>query len=343
LTLAAERFQRAYKPRASRLYGVGVDTLKKLDVPLRESIYKVHHPELPENTYIICMPEARKILFDPVVCGDRLKKLSLGCSKVFLKVAWTLLPSLRKIRSRDVCEIVVLRGSLGYCFDEAFEELFGSYLPRCFVGARRFRISGGEFGAEITYRNFDPLPDNGVLLTGDTIATGASLSRTLAEVRDELRRRDYGVRKLLVFSIAASFKGCSRLLEWEQRFREWWPEFRIYLFVAEALFGLADNGTDLLFRREGEAILPDETKARVSRLYGDYETSFLAGNMCAIFDWGDRNFKPERHLEDVLRFVRSSLKVAEDEKSREVLRRVEREAKLELKRLDQQLVKASRF
>lgn len=329
--------QRAYKPWASRLYGVGVDVLRKLDLPLKESIYKVDHPELPKNTYIVCMPEARKILFNPVVCGDKLKKLSLECSKVFLKVAWTLLPSLRKTRSRDVCEIVVLRGSLGYCFDVAFEELFRSYLPRCFVGARRFRISGGEFGAEITYRNFDPLPNNGVLLTGDTIATGVSLSRTLSEVRDELRRREYDVQKLLVFSIAASFKGCSRLLEWEERFREWWPEFRMYVFVAEALFGLADNGTDLLFRREGEAILPEETRERVSKLYGDYDTSFLAGNMCAIFDWGDRNFKPERHLEDVLRFVRSSLRVAEDERSKEVLKKVEREAKLELKRLDQRL------
>ncbi|MCS7131431.1 MAG: hypothetical protein NZ934_01715, partial [Hadesarchaea archaeon] len=244
----------------------------------------------------------------------------------------------KKIRPRDICEIVVLRGSLGYCFDVAFEKLFGSYLPRCFVGARRFRISGGEFGAEITYRNFDPLPNNGVLLTGDTIATGASLSRTLAEVRDELRRRDYGVQKLLVFSIAASFKGCSRLLEWEERFKEWWPEFKMYVFVAEALFGLADNGTDLLFRRGIEAILPDETKARVSKLYGDYETSFLPGNMCAIFDWGDRNFKPERHLEDVLRFVRSSLKVAKDEESRKVLKRVEKEARLELQELDRRLV-----
>ncbi|MDI6820058.1 MAG: hypothetical protein QMC89_04035 [Candidatus Hodarchaeaceae archaeon] len=316
--------------------------LKGIDVPIDANVYRVDHPELPKNTHIICMPQAGKILYNPVVCGDELQGLSLECSKVFLNAAWSMLPGLGRLSTRDICEIVVLRGSLGYRFDAAFGQLFKSYLPRCFVGAKRFRISGGEFGAEVTYRNFDPLPNNGVLLTGDTIATGASLSRTLAEVRDELRRRDYEVRKLLVLSIAASFKGCSRLLWWEERFREWWPDFRIHLFVAEALFGLAENGTDLLFRKEGEAILPDETKERVSRLYGDYETGFLPSNICAIFDWGDRNFKPERHLEDVLKFVRSSLKAAKDKKSKEVLRRVEREARLELKRLNRQLVKASR-
>jgi len=145
------------------------------------------------------------------------------------------------------------------------------------------------------------------------------------------------VRRLLVFSIAGSFRGCTRLLEWEERFREWWPNFRIHLFAAEALFGLADNGTDLLFRREGEAILPDETIKRVNRVYGDYDTGFLPGNICAIFDWGDRNFKPERHLEDVLKFARSSLKVAKDRKSKGVLGGLILKAENEIKRLDRSL------
>jgi len=283
------------------------------------------------------MTPVQKILYNPIVCGRDLRKLSLDCSKLFLRTAWTMIPSLRKLSARQLSEIVVLRGSLGYQFDMAFEQLFKRYLPRCFVGARRFRISGGEFGAEIFYTNFDSLPNAGVLFTGDTIATGASLSRTLAVTRSELRERDYDVRSLLIFSIAGSFKGCARLLEWEERFREWWPNFRIYLFAAEALFGLADNGTDLLFRREGEAILPNESIKRVDRLYGDYDTGFLPGNICAIFDWGDRNFKPERHLGDVLKFARSSLKVAKDQKSKAVLRGLTLKAENELKKLNQPL------
>jgi len=248
-----------------------------------------------------------------------------------------MVPGVKKLGARDLSELVVLRGSLGYQFDAAFEQLFNRYLPRCFVGARRYRISGGEFGADIFYTNFEALPDAGVVFTGDTIATGVSLSHTLAELRSELRRRDLGIKKLLVFSIAASLKGCTRLLEWEERFREWWPGFKLYLFAAEGLFGLADNGTDLLFRREGKVTLPEESEERVSKVYGDYRTAFLPGNVCAIFDWGDRNFKPERHLEDVLRFAKGSLAAAKDKKSREVLKHIALGASRELARLNQRL------
>lgn len=311
--------------------------LGALGAPAGARVYPLAHPELPKNTNIVCIPAAQKILYNPLVCGRELRRLSLECSKSFLKTAWAMVPGLKKLGTREISELVVLRGSLGYQFDVAFEELFDRYLPRCFVGARRYRISGGEFGADIFYTNFEALPDAGVVFTGDTIATGISLSHTLAELRSELRRRDLGIKKLLVFSIAASLKGCKRLREWEERFREWWPGFKLYLFTAEGLFGLADNGTDLLFRREGEVVLPEESKRRVSRVYGEYGTAFLPGNICAIFDWGDRNFKPERHLEDLLRFAKRSLETAEDKKSKEVLRRLALGAKRGLAELNQRL------
>jgi uracil phosphoribosyltransferase len=312
--------------------GAGMEVLKRINVPVDANVYKVSHPQLPRNTYILCMSPARKILYDPVVCGERLRRLAIECNKTFLKTAWQLVPNLKKTRANDICEVVVLRGGLAYALDVAFEDLFDAFLPRCVIGARRYRISGEKFGAEIKYINFDPLPDNGILLMGDTIATGASLSRTLAEVRDELRRRDYRVKKLLVFSIAAAFKGSTRLLEWEERFREWWPNFRIHFFTAEALFGLVD-GTHLRFCKEGEAIVPEEVKEYVSKVYGDYERGFLPNNICAIFDWGDRSFRIERHLKDVLRFASSSLKATKDPKAKKVLKRIRRDAKLELKKL----------
>jgi uracil phosphoribosyltransferase len=312
--------------------GAGMEVLKRINVPVDANVYKVSHPQLPRNTYILCMSSARKILYDPVVCGERLRRLAIECNKTFLKTAWQLVPNLKKTRANDICEVVVLRGGLAYALDVAFEDLFDAFLPRCVIGARRYRISGEKFGAEIKYINFDPLPDNGILLMGDTIATGASLSRTLAEVRDELRRRDYRVKKLLVFSIAAAFKGSTRLFEWEERFREWWPNFRIHFFAAEALFGLVD-GTHLRFRKEGEAIVPEEVKKYVSKVYGDYERGFLPNNICAIFDWGDRSFRIERHLKDVLRFASSSLKATKDPKAKRILKRIQRDAKLELKKL----------
>lgn len=322
--------------------GARVAIIKKVRTLVNSNVYKINHPTLPKNTHIVCMSPAQKILYDPIVYGMKLRRHALECSKTFIKIALEMVPGFKKLGSREISEIVVLRGSLGYQFDTVFEQLFDRYLPQCFVGARRFRISGGEFGADIFYTNFDALPDNGVLFTGDTIATGVSLGQTLSVTRSELRERGYDVRKLLVLSIAASFDGCKKLREWEERFREWWPNFNIHLFVAEALFGLADNGTDLLFRHENAAIVPEETKKRVEQLYGDYETGFLPGNMCSIFDWGDRNFKPERHLDDIIMFTKKSMKVAKDARAKKVLEELEENAKLALKKLEQPLIKSRR-
>jgi hypothetical protein len=158
----------------------------------------------------------------------------------------------------------------------------------------------------------------------------------LAVTRSELRKRDYDVKAFIVFTIAGSLKGCSRLVEWEERFREWWPNFRIYILASEAFFGLADNGTDLLFR-QGGTIIPDESKVRVTKTYGDYENGYLPGKICAIFDWGDRNFKPERHLEDVIKFSREHLKLTDERSAREKLNSLLDGAKLKLGKFDSSL------
>ncbi len=298
----------------------------------RVRVYKVSNPALPKRSFILSIPWAQRIIYDPSICGLKLEDLAKKCSEEFLRVAWELVPLFRRLRNFQIAELVVLRGSLGYHFDQAYRAVFGRYLPRCFVGAKRYRISGGEFGANIFYTNFDSLPSRGLLFTGDTIATGVSLSQTLAVTRSELRNRDYDISALLVFTIAGSFRGCSRLLEWEERYREWWPNFRVYLFACEALFGLAPNGTDLLFAHP-EAILPAETKQRVIRRYGDLDSGYLPSRICAIFDWGDRNFKPDRHLEDLIKFCREHLRRTREPQARRVLQKLVSKAKTELKNI----------
>ncbi|MEM3723116.1 MAG: hypothetical protein QW179_01515 [Candidatus Hadarchaeales archaeon] len=296
-----------------------MQVLRRADVKFEYPAYSVGNEKLPKNTYIVSIPPAQKIIFNPDICGNELRRYSLECSRLFLRAAWAVAPRLRKISLDRICELVMLRGSLGYCLDQAFQLETGQYLPRCFIGVKRRRISGGEFEADVFYVSFDALPDNGFLFAGETIATGATLSQALATTRSELRERDYDVKGLIFFTIAGSAVGAEKLREWESRFREWWPNFRVYLIASEALFGLGENGTDLLFRREG-AIVPEETKERVSRIYGDYEKGYLPGKICAIFDWGDRNFRPTRHLEDLANFCREHLRVAKEGKAREVLR-----------------------
>ncbi|MFN4133706.1 MAG: hypothetical protein ACK4GQ_05005, partial [Candidatus Hadarchaeales archaeon] len=167
--------------------------LRKADVKLEHPVYSVSNEKLPKNTYIVSIPPAQKIIFNPDVCGTELRKYSLECSRLFLRTAWAIVPKLKNIPLDRICELVMLRGSLGYHLDQAFQLETGGYLPRCFIGVKRRRISGGEFEADVFYTSFDALPDNGFIFAGETIATGATLSRTLATTRSELRERDYDI------------------------------------------------------------------------------------------------------------------------------------------------------
>lgn len=322
------------------MYGVDVSVLEKVGASIEPETYHVDHPELPDESYILRIPSAQRVHSNPLLWGPELREEILNCNKHFLRAARELVPGFDELSPKDISEVVVLRGGLGYRLDDAFREVFDSYLPRCFVGARRHRISGDEFEAEISYSNFEPLPKDGVVIIGDTIATGSSLTRTLAEVRSELRKREYGIKKLVVFSAAAAFRGCSELLDWEERFQEWWPDFEIYLFTAEALFGL-DAGTHLRYRKPGEAIVPEASKKFVDEAFGDYEEAYIPGNICAVFDWGDRIFKPDRHLRDVLQYADEAQEQAEDEESLEFLRDLEEGARKELEKFEEEIGKTS--
>ncbi|KXB03582.1 hypothetical protein AKJ48_03735, partial [candidate division MSBL1 archaeon SCGC-AAA261O19] len=134
--------------------------LKRLDLPVKAEVYGVDHPELPDNSYILRMDPAKKILYNPLLWGSKLRDYTRKCNQIFLKAEQEISPDFSDLRTEEVCEIVVLRGGLGYRLDDAFEDVFDSYLPQCFVGARRHRVSEEEFRAEINYTNFDPLPEN---------------------------------------------------------------------------------------------------------------------------------------------------------------------------------------
>jgi len=104
---------------------------------------------------------------------------------------------------------------------------------------------------------------------------------------------------------------------------------KIYLIVAEQLFHLMPDGTDLRFFGK-DALMPDETKTYTLKTYGD----FLASNMkCAVFDWGTRCKNPKRHYDEFLEFADGIAKDAGlDAKGRKEIGRMRDETKDELKK-----------
>ncbi|MFH1285686.1 MAG: hypothetical protein ABIH99_03830 [Candidatus Micrarchaeota archaeon] len=309
--------------------------LKKVTIPVKGvSVYKMNSKEIPQNSYLVCMNPAREILFKPWMTGIELQVNAKEAARLFLRTAYYLTP-LKTSSSAEVCELVALCGGLYYRLSEGYGKVFGAPLQRCFVGAKRFMKNDGKnWDTAITYGNFEALPrTSGVILVGDTIATGGTLKRMIDELVRNLERKKCSPQALVIFSIAGSYYGAKVLKKIEDDLRKKWPNFKVYIFYAQAAFGLMPNGTDLKFLHK-DSILPEEMRVEIEKRYGEY----LGKEMkCAIFDWGDRCKNPKRHLREFEEFCNSLLRVAKEPKARKVLVEMKRHSEKELARLEDPL------
>ena len=111
------------------------------------------------------------------------------------------------------------------------------------------------------------------------------------------------------------------------------PRAKVHLLVAEELFHLMPDGTDMRFLHQ-EAVMPEETRERVMHSYGEY----LGREMkCAVFDWGTRCKNPLRHYNEFLEFSSDIKQRKLDTKSRGVIDRMESETEKALVVLEKPL------
>jgi hypothetical protein len=223
----------------------------------------------------------------------------------------------------NITELIFLAGGLYYQLNHGFKKKFGAAIPQCFLGIKRQRVEGsdGAFTAVATYENFESLPDNATVIIGDTIATGATLQKGIYHLLDALETKGYGLENLVVCSLACSVNGARLMKEIEKRVKRDFPNANVYLFVAEQLFHLMPDGTDLRFLYD-DAVMPEETRKRTLDVYGD----FLGKEMkCAVFDWGTRCKNPIKHHREFLEWVGSMRNAGVDVKAKAVLDRMEKE------------------
>lgn len=286
-------------------------------------MYKAEDGRLPENSFIICSEHASGILFRPHIAGKELLDRTERMAQVFMDAVGREV--LAGKRTEDLTELVFLAGGLYYQLNSGFRKRFGMSLPQCFLGIKRQRVEGteGGFTAVATYENFESLPDDGTVIIGDTIATGATLQNGIYHLLDALATKKYRLRNLVICSLACSVNGAVRLKEVETRLKKEHPGAKVWLFAAEELFHLMPDGTDLRFLYD-DALMPDETRQRIMENYGER----LGKDMkCAVFDWGTRCKNPLRHFSEFMEFVREIKGRELDEKSRKVIEKMERETK----------------
>lgn len=285
-------------------------------------LYELKDNELPNNTYVLCSKETRDILYNPHIAEKRLQdamdKVSINFNEAINEIL------LKNVKISKVVEFILLAGGLYYNLNYGFKKVQNRALPTCFLGIKRQRIEGteGEFRAVSTYENFESLVDDVTILIGDTIASGATIVRSIGDLENALREKNYKMENLVIISLACSTEGARKLKKLEEKI-----EGNLYLIVAEQLFHVMPDGTDLRFLKE-DSIMPEESKEYTLEKYGE----ILGKEMkCAVFDWGTRCKNPKKHYEEFLEFAEEILKSNKlDEKGKKEIERMKKETKEEL-------------
>ncbi len=262
-------------------------------------MYRVADRRFPASTHIICSDETAGVLYRPHIAGKELQDRMEGVAGVFVDAAWRTV--LKGSRAASVAELVLLSGGLYYQLNAGFKKKFKIALPQCFIGIKRRRVEGTEGGfiALATYENFESLPESANIIIGDTVATGATMQKSLYRLLDAMHERKLRLKNIVICSLACSVTGAEIIKEAGEKVAAEFPGAKIHLIAAEELFHLMPNGTDMRFLHQ-EAVMPDETKERVLKKYGRY----LGREMkCAVFDWGTRCKNPARHYAEFLEFA----------------------------------------
>ncbi|MCG3218425.1 MAG: phosphoribosyltransferase [Candidatus Heimdallarchaeota archaeon] len=256
-----------------------------------------------DRCYLIESIHARKILTNPFLGGPSLISLAKLAVKDCLEFFFNL--KNQPISLCSLAEVVPLSGSLTYDLMNAFYDLFGLPLKRNFVGIRRKQEDNGEWNVETSYTNFEGLTEDvEMVLIGDTIATGVTLSELIKMVQEKMNKP----LEFVIISIAGTLSGSKKLVQIEKEQNIRFPGTKLWCLFTEAYFGLEENGTDMPINHP-DSIACEELKKEALPSIGSY----LSRHLCSILDWGKRTNAPKKHLLELLHSLKNLQKGVPDE------------------------------
>ena len=274
-----------------------------LDASLPKTL-RVTSEYLPRNTYIIESENALEILLKPWLVGAHLANHARESSVEFLKIAFHLCSELQESSIENVAEVVPLAGSLYYSLGEAFEEVFGETINRCFIGAKR-RLTEKGWLTDLAYLNFEAMPSCPLIIIGDTVATGGTLE---AIIRATLNNSP-DTRSIILYSIAGGVVGATKVRALEESL-----DIPFYFFFSNAIFGVEENGTDMPWLHLG-TITTKGTRRKAESVYGHH----IGRRWCCVWDWGERAKQPLKHLRNLVERCDSELTEVSDTQTSAIL------------------------
>jgi len=248
----------------------------------------------PLQLYLLYSKPALEIVTKPFLVGPALEAAAKAASADFVQFLHQQFPKMRQ----PVAALNILRGGSFYALDQAWRRVMGDQppLPVGEILAHRAQ-DGAAWSCVIQPPDIYScrvLREASTILIGDTVATGSTLARVI-DYLIEMRKSDVqpatSPLDVHIFTVAGGHFARTRLSATAAKLR---AELggTLYITFANAIFHLADNGTDLGFV---EARCIDSAQKGFDRILGDFKQHMR----CAVWDWGDRFLFPLAHLAEV--------------------------------------------
>jgi hypothetical protein len=211
-----------------------------------------------------------------------------------------------------VCVLNFLRGGLNFDLRGALAEAYGfNTHSSAFMSSQRYRIHGRWVVREDMYRKLR-IPDGALILTGDVVATGVTVSHGLEVLHDHLVEIGSSLRGLVFFTI-----GCHKLekalAEMDTRFRASFPGYReTHAVYLEGKFRLVDSRTELRIGIPGTDLIRRDALLAPELEWSQYDDLSRPLERCAIYDAGSRAFDIPNYLADVLGYWRQVAALARE-------------------------------
>eukprot|EP01137_Pigoraptor_chileana_P008802 Opistho-2@56147 len=262
------------------------------------------------QSVIIHSDAAIRIVTEPFLVGDELLKLAIESSRDCIRFlaelddplgavvrAASVLHSPASIdnvlgndtvNGTSVSVLHILNGGRFYGMESAWAAEFPDAARASLVSLRAKRYLHETNGWQVrVWERSGAFPSDGVLLIGDTVATGATLAGVLDLIVHEAVTNGTSLPHIVIFTIAGAAEAKQRLqgvdaLYWSHTGRH------LLLTYANAEFHLNNNGTDLEFCSDpldpSSQLLKSmhaDARAYISEKLGP----FARHMKCAVWDW----------------------------------------------------------
>ncbi len=251
--------------------------------------------------WVVTTPQTRDISNKPELLGvDYSRALQAGVRSAIESAPFRA--GLEAVGQSRLCIMNFLRGSLNFGLREALRDALGTNRHvTCFMSSQRYRKDGRWHVKEDMYRKMD-IPQGAVLLVGDVVATGVTVSNGFDVISEYLQEQDLQPSGIIFFTI-----GCHKAEKALQAFHDRHSRQRsdylgTHVVYLEGKFSLVDSQTPLHIGLPGTDLVKLDALLTPEFELSLYDAIPHILERCVIYDAGSRAFDVPEYLEDVLHY-----------------------------------------